>query len=217
MKSIVASLFILVVLSFSVFSQVKSSDLKTFELGVDRGTGCFSFITESVSCGRGADLSFGRSPESRKVSWFRASGEGTRNKIESLGKKDWTNDFKVPVLEPYAKLRPGLQRDPFLNASATRGGSLSTSQGAANNGGASKFDERTKTFSDAKSSSGLPGLRGNAKSDYFPFEKVVLGNMYVMRVVDENNDFYVLFRVDELERGKRAKISWKRIPAPQED
>ena len=59
--------------------------------------------------------------------------------------------------------------------------------------------------------------REKIKSDYNPFEKAVLGNMYVLRVVDEKNDFYVLFRVDELERGRRCKISWKKIDAPNAD
>ena len=220
MKRIVVSLFILVILAFSVFSQneqSKTADLKTAELSSELGAGCFSFIAESPSCGKISDLYFGPSPESKKFNWFRASGEGTRNRIERLGKKNWSDDFKVPVVEPYAKLRPGLQRDGFLSASATRGGSLSVSQGTRNTGGQSTFDERTQTFRDAKSSSELPELRRNPKPDYDPFEKVVLGNMYVMRVVDENNDFYVLFRVDEFESGKRVKFSWKRIPAPKGD
>lgn len=228
MKRIFAALFFSLVFSFSLFAQT-DSELKTVELFSPRnadgtsnpatvGKACFSFINESISCGKTSDLYYGITPSSKEWNWFRASGEGTRNKIKSLGKKDWTDKLKVPVIEPYAKLRPGLQRDPFLNASVRRGRSMSTSEGMTNTGGANTFNERTGTFNNSKDSSDLADLKPAAKSDnYFPFEKVVLGNMYVMRVVDEKNDFYVLFRVDELEKGKRAKISWKRIEAPKED
>lgn len=46
------------------------------------------------------------------------------------------------------------------------------------------------------------------------FAKAKIGQMYVMRVKDDEADFYVLFRVEELEQEKLCTISWKRIPAP---
>jgi len=231
MKRLGAALLFSLALSFSVFAQT-DSELKTVELFSPPNSGnipnlanvgkwCFNFITESRSCNKVSDIYYGNKPFSKEWNWFRASGEGTRNKIKSLGKKDWTDNFKVPVVKPYAKLKPGLRRDAFLSVSARRG-SFSPSEGEANSGGSSRFNERKETFSDFKSSTNLPDLKSDSKpagyfKNYSPFEKAVPGNMYVMRVVDENNDFYVLFRVDELEKGKRVKISWKRIEAPKED
>jgi hypothetical protein len=48
------------------------------------------------------------------------------------------------------------------------------------------------------------------------FAKVLVGHMYVLHIKNENDDSYVLFRVEELEQGKRCTISWRRIPSPEE-
>ena len=47
------------------------------------------------------------------------------------------------------------------------------------------------------------------------FAKAKVGHMYVMHVKDEQADFYVLFRVEQLEQGEQCTISWKRIPTPE--
>ncbi|MBV9926632.1 MAG: hypothetical protein JOZ96_16555 [Acidobacteria bacterium] len=46
------------------------------------------------------------------------------------------------------------------------------------------------------------------------FAKAVAGHIYVVHVVDEGEDFYVLFRVESLVRGESCEITWKRVPAP---
>ena len=46
------------------------------------------------------------------------------------------------------------------------------------------------------------------------FAKATVGNMYVMHVKDDQADFYVLFRIEQLEQGEQCTISWKRIPNP---
>jgi hypothetical protein len=43
--------------------------------------------------------------------------------------------------------------------------------------------------------------------------KAKVGHMYLLRVVDDQADFYVLFRIEELEQGERCTISWMRRPA----
>jgi hypothetical protein len=48
------------------------------------------------------------------------------------------------------------------------------------------------------------------------FAKAIPGHMYVLRVVDDVEDFYVLFRVESLVRGDNCTIAWKRVPAPLE-
>ncbi|MBI3652791.1 MAG: hypothetical protein HY231_17345 [Acidobacteria bacterium] len=49
------------------------------------------------------------------------------------------------------------------------------------------------------------------------FVKAKRGTMYLMRVKDAQTDFYVLFRVEDLQQAERCTISWKRIPAPKEE
>ncbi|MEW6212323.1 MAG: hypothetical protein AB1631_28610 [Acidobacteriota bacterium] len=45
--------------------------------------------------------------------------------------------------------------------------------------------------------------------------KVAAGHIYLIRVKDDESDFYVLFRVEEFKRQERCAISWKRIQSPE--
>lgn len=224
MKRLVLGLVILCAFSFSVFSQNANSDgLKTAELlspisSQGQGTMqnirdfCFSFITESVNCGKSPDLYYGMLRKGNDWDWFRVMGEGSRNKIRNLGKKDWTDDFKVPVVKPYAKLKDGQQRNVVVGSGNSR---MTNASGEPD-----KTPRQLDRFGNTDKSTILPDISRSSDtrtSGYNPFVKAVAGNMYVMRVLNETNDFYVLFRVDEIERGKRVKISWKKIPAPKED
>ncbi len=44
--------------------------------------------------------------------------------------------------------------------------------------------------------------------------KVALHHMYALHLKDANDDFYVLFRVEELEPHKHCTISWRRAETP---
>ena len=46
--------------------------------------------------------------------------------------------------------------------------------------------------------------------------KALLGHLYALHVKNDADDFYVLFRVEELEQGKRCVISWRRVPSPEQ-
>jgi len=46
--------------------------------------------------------------------------------------------------------------------------------------------------------------------------KICLGHMYGLHIKNDVDDFYVLFRVDELEQKRRCAISWRYVPAPPE-
>lgn len=45
--------------------------------------------------------------------------------------------------------------------------------------------------------------------------KILTGHMYAVHVNNDIDDFYVMFRVDELEQNKRCTISWRLVPLPQ--
>jgi hypothetical protein len=49
------------------------------------------------------------------------------------------------------------------------------------------------------------------------FAKARAGHIYLMHVKDNQADFYVLFRIEELEQADHCTISWKRIPAPEKE
>jgi hypothetical protein len=46
------------------------------------------------------------------------------------------------------------------------------------------------------------------------FAKAKAGHMYLVHVKDAEADFYVLFRIEEMEQGNHCTISWKQIPTP---
>lgn len=48
------------------------------------------------------------------------------------------------------------------------------------------------------------------------FVKAVEGHMYAMHVKDADSDFYVIFRVERIERGDNCTISWRKISSPEE-
>ncbi len=73
--------------------------------------------------------------------------------------------------------------------------------------------EEGKTRSFTVDSSGDTG-KAWAKSNGI-FVKAVVGHLYVMHVKDSDSDFYVLFRVESIERGESCTISWKLIALPE--
>ena len=47
------------------------------------------------------------------------------------------------------------------------------------------------------------------------FAKAKAGYMYLVHVKDDQADFYVLFRVEEIEQGDHCTISWRQILTPE--
>ena len=47
------------------------------------------------------------------------------------------------------------------------------------------------------------------------FAKATAGHMYLIHVKDDQADFHVLARIEELQQGDHCTISWKRIPTPE--
>jgi hypothetical protein len=48
------------------------------------------------------------------------------------------------------------------------------------------------------------------------FAKAVAGHIYAAHIKTSSADFYVLFRIEELEQGKECTISWKVVAEPEE-
>lgn len=52
---------------------------------------------------------------------------------------------------------------------------------------------------------------------YDQFVRIRPGHIYLMHVKSRRKDFYVLFRVEELNPGDSCTISWKAVPPPERD
>jgi hypothetical protein len=48
------------------------------------------------------------------------------------------------------------------------------------------------------------------------FVKAVAGHMYAIHIKDTDSDFYVVFRVESIERGDNCSISWQIVVSPEQ-
>ena len=154
-------------------------------------------------------------------------GAVNRTRMVQIGKYKWTDTFNVPYVEPWAALAPGETRTVTVNTSGGDGadgspGANGGSSGIAQmNGGALSMLESVKNpdYGSAslgrQVSSSVKTADGKTRKDpYSPVVEAKLGYMYVVRAVDEQRDNYVLVRVDELKRGERLVLSYKKLVLP---
>jgi hypothetical protein len=131
--------------------------------------------------------------------------------------------FTVPVIEPLPKLKPGERRRVSIDASGADGADGEPgrpgARGADGDGVVRDDVMREPAARDLENpdipQASLPRPKRDGKPKVDPmFVKAIVGHMYVIHVVDETRDFYVLFRVESLERGDNCTISWRRIEPP---
>jgi len=167
---------------------------------------------------RGCHLRYGSLYAGDDWDWFdTASAKEIRTVVRDLGYLDWSDNFKVPVVVPFRKLGPGEERTVSVDTSGADG--ADGAPGAPGRDGADAdgvvrshrwpADVPVPTPSPAK-----PKHDGKPKIDPV-FAKAILHHMYVVHVVDEVNDFYVLMRVEEVHRGDSCTVSWRVVPSPE--
>jgi len=173
---------------------------------------CLNFQTAALTSNREpCDLRYGSLYAGDELDWFQSSGN-QRSVIKELGLLNWTDEFQVPIVEPFPKLKPGEQRHISVDVSGADG--ADGAPGADADGVVrSKPSDVTNPVKGPTTPLG-PKRDGKPKVDSL-FVKAVLGHLYVIHVVDDTSDFYALFRVEALERGDNCTISWELIPAPE--
>jgi hypothetical protein len=180
---------------------------------------CLNFKTGlSDSKTEPCDLEYGLLGINGDFDWFQSFAEREdRSVIKDLGSHFWTDSFAVPAVDPLPKLDSGEQRNISIDVSGADGADGKPGK-RGDPAGDALPSEANKSASDPgrTTSEVLPHLRpkndGKPKIDPL-FVKAIVGHMYVIHVVDENADFYALFRVDALNEGA-CNVSWKLIPAP---
>lgn len=165
------------------------------------------------------DLRYGSLYAGDDWDWFQSSAhQGSRSVIKDLGPQSWDVAFNVPPVTPLPKLLPGEKRNITIDTSGADG--EDGAPGAPGRPGAD-WDGvvRQRNPPATPQPPNQPAKKkkdGKHKIDPL-FVKAIVGHMYVIRVVDDNYDFYALFRVETLERGDYCVVSWKMIDAPQEN
>ena len=187
----------------------------------------FSFRTGELA--RDGDMGYGSLYISKERDWFHVStAKGVRTAFRDLGAHDWADSFSVPVVEPFPVLKEGERRHITIDASGKDGeDGAPGAQGAdgedgkpgVDGGGVTRTPFPITGAARGPESLSEPRPQRRPKHDGVPkvdpvFVRAVPGHMYVIRVVDGSEDFYVLFRVESLVRGDNCTITWKRVPPP---
>ena len=196
---------------------------------------CFNFILMDHGCGGAPQVAYG---DRIGINWdlfHIAGGRVDRTRMLEIGKFDWTDKFTVPYVDPWPALAPGEKRTININSSGGNGAPGRRGQDgvdgvAGMNGDGTYTPIRRpkpvetkpqpiptsgKSYATAnvkeQVSSTVKDSTGKVRNDaYSPMVEVKKGYMYVVRVVDESRDFYVIIHVDDLVRGERVKLSyWK--------
>ena len=160
------------------------------------------------------DLNYGSLYVGEDFDWFSVSTiRDARSAFRDLGELAWTDAFTAPVITPFPKLKEGEQRTVTVDSSGADGADGAPGAPGADADG---IVRARPTPASVGAQPRRPRHDGVPKVDPI-YVKAIVGHMYVIRVVDNDSDFYVLFRVEEIVRGERCTISWKRIPPPEED
>lgn len=163
------------------------------------------------------DLNYGSLEINDDLDWFSVSpGRDVRSAFRDLGAFNWSDAITVPVITPFPKLKEGEERKFTVDASGADGAPGSPGLPGADADGVVRERPRPAANTASALAARPPRHDGVPKVDPI-FVKAIVGHMYVIRVVDNDSDFYVLFRVEEIVRGDNCTISWKRIPPPAED
>jgi hypothetical protein len=174
------------------------------------------------------DVGYGFLRAGDEFDWLQSSGaQGSRSVILDLGMHAWMDEFTVPVVEPFAKLKPGEQRVVSVDASGADGedgrpgapgrnsaDGENVSGATAGMDGADRPDTaRLQTTPETPAVPRPPKHDGKVKVSSL-WVKAIVGHIYVIHVVDDTRDFYALFRVEALQRGDNCTISWRLIAPP---
>ena len=234
MKSINLAMLLLVVSFATTTSAQNLTELHSLnKYGRDQNQDptrnyCLDFLT-GVSGKRSdpCDLRYGSLYVGDDWDWFQSSGHrDSRGLIKDLGRLNWESQLKVPFIKPLPKLLPSERRTITVNADGADG--ADGAPGAPGRPGADAlidpitgYERRQKPSTTPPPNTYDPIPNTKKKHDGVPkvdpiFVKAIVGHMYAMRVLDEKNDFYVLFRVEEIKKGDSVVVSWKLVDAPIE-
>ncbi|HMO80671.1 MAG TPA: hypothetical protein PKD24_07760 [Pyrinomonadaceae bacterium] len=219
-----ASFLILVIGLLNVWAQkVAEDNVHTFKLAAvfdhstepptsqyGRNVACVDLVTLTMRCRMANGIIYG---ERYGVNWDILQVVGPQTRMIEIGKFELDDVFEIPHIEPWARLNPGELRSLHFNASGSDGehglnGDGSKQELPRREGGANKPVKY-------QVSSRIVRPDGTVlDDDYKPSVQINRGYVYAVRVFDQENDQYLLLRIDELERGKRAIISIKRVEGP---
>jgi len=196
---------------------------------------CLNLLTLEYGCGSSPTIDFG-TRIGVNINLFKvAGGKNDQTRMVLVGDHKWTDDFVLPVVEPWAPLAPDEKRSIVMNASGGTGtpggngrnGSPGVGAVAGMNGdGTLTTFPSSDTVSGSKNYASAPvtlqvsttvkNQKGMVKnSEYSPIVEARKGGFYMIRVLEGPHDFYVVLRVDELVAGKAITLSYFKLDLPK--
>lgn len=149
-------------------------------------------------------------------------GPTSQTRMVQIGEYRWTDSFTVPNVEPWRELAPGETRTVSVNTSGANGANGSNAGRGLDQdtGELASASFKNEDYANARLQrqvgSTVKSTEGKVRKDsYTPVVEAKLGYMYVVRVKDPKNDYYVVIRVDELTRGERVVLSYKKMEIPK--
>lgn len=202
-SGMVVAFLIALALAIPVSGQETATLYSPLKYNQDHSRAFFDFQKGEIAR-RGApwDLGYGLLRAGEDLDWFQSAGAGSnRGLIRDLGELKWTDYFHVPGIEPLPKLKPGEQRTIAVDTSGADG-----ADGAPGADADGVVRQRAPVNT-------RPKHDGKPKIDPI-FIKAIAGHLYAIHVVNDTQDFYALFRVENLTRGDNVTISWRLVPVP---
>jgi hypothetical protein len=203
-----------------------------FKYKHDVSRALFDFELQQVAKpGERWDIGYGSTYSQADHDWLMTS-LASRSVIRDLGKHTWLDQLTVRAIDPLPVLQPGERRVVTINTSgvAAKTPGPSVTSGTAGDPGIGDSFDRTRRFEGTASTRPMrdsserivptPGPVSRPMEPrvitkgFNPFIEAIPGHLYEMHVVDNQRDFYVLFRVETVTRGDNCTLSWKVIPAP---
>jgi len=183
---------------------------------------CMDFQVGERRARKFADLCYGSLYVGDFYDWFDTYDADRRTVVKDLGQRHWSDQFHVPALRPLPELDAGQHRQVSVDASGKDGeDGRPGADGVSGSSGSADFRSEKEPGDIPGPALAIPEASRpqRQKHDGKPrvssfFTKAVLGHLYVIHVVDQDEDFYALFRVDALQPGDRCTISWRVIPSP---
>jgi hypothetical protein len=186
---------------------------------------CLNFKTGLTSSMREpCDLRYGFLGINYDFDWLQASASNnSRSIFKDLGPRTWDESFDVPAVAALPKLQPGEQRMISIDASGANGRNGAPGkrgEPARSASGTAPPEQPGRVIWSTDFPDGSPPVVAQPAPGRPPkvdpiFLKAIAGHMYVAHIVDDNSDFYALFRIDAL-ADQVCSISWKLIPTPKQ-
>ena len=176
---------------------------------------CFSLFEFRRVCNRGINISYGNRFGDN---WDILALHGTQSRMVDLGRSELLDSLQVPYITPFRALGPGEKRHISVNTSGGDGADGKPGRNADGSTAAYKPGPKRESLGDkpvARQVSSKIETESEAFVDnYNPFLEAREGHVYAIRVLEGETDQYFLLRVDEVLKGKKIRITLRKVDSP---